>query len=71
MTLSYRKSSQKRWQTRAGIVNLKDIAKPKLTLPTIYAISQSEGDVYDQLICAFGKASADVPDCTSRVLKNP
>ena len=45
-----------------GIVTLKDILKPKQTLPIIYALSQSEGSIHDQLVRSFCKSSIEVSD---------
>lgn len=45
-----------------GITLGNDIINRKVTLPVIYAISQTEGDVHDKLKLAFRKESQYKPD---------
>jgi geranylgeranyl pyrophosphate synthase len=45
-----------------GIKDGSDIAKHKITLPVIYALAQTDGEVRDHLELAFGKPSKSAPD---------
>lgn len=45
-----------------GITRGSDIVKPKITLPVIYALAQTDGKTHDQLENIFVKQSGAVPD---------
>ncbi len=45
-----------------GITHGSDIVKHKITLPVIYALTQTDGEAHNQLELAFGKLSESVPD---------
>jgi geranylgeranyl pyrophosphate synthase len=45
-----------------GIVQGKDITNRKITLPVLYAISQTRGVIRDQLTVSFRKTSAPLSD---------
>jgi geranylgeranyl pyrophosphate synthase len=46
-----------------GVNCLKDIKKRKITLPIIYALAQTDGQIHSQLEITFAKhASGPVPD---------
>lgn len=48
-----------------GIVLGHDIMKGKMTLPAIYALAQTEGDVHHRLEVAFGKQPGTAPDAAT------
>lgn len=45
-----------------GVVRRCDIVNHKVTLPVIYALAQTDGEVHKQLEFAFGKPSKSAPD---------
>jgi len=45
-----------------GITRGGDIIKGKISLPVIYALAQTDGEVHNQLELAFGKQAKSVPD---------
>jgi octaprenyl-diphosphate synthase len=47
-----------------GIIRETDIKNRKITLPVIYSLTQTEGDVRDKLELAFIKSSEALPDPT-------
>ena len=47
-----------------GITHESDILKPKVTLPVIYAFTQTGGEAHSQLESTFVKQSGTIPDST-------
>lgn len=47
-----------------GIIKGNDIVKRRITLPVLYALSQTDGEAHDQFKFAFGKLSKSGPDPT-------
>ncbi len=47
-----------------GITHGSDILKHRITLPIIYALTQTDGEAHNQLEATFGKPSESVPDPT-------
>ena len=47
-----------------GIIRGSDIANCRMTLPVIYALAQTDGEVCNQLKLIFGKQAGPVPDPT-------
>ncbi len=46
-----------------GVTSGSDILKPKISLPTVYALAQAEGEAYSQLAAAFGERSKAIFVC--------